>query len=251
MIKIHHLNCLKIKSPITDHVIGHCLLIENGTELTLIDTGIGLVDTQFPLERIGQDLIDIVGFQFNEELTAFKQIEKLALNPEKVTNCIVSHLDPDHIGGLADFPNAVVHVSEEEWESFKSGNTRYLQHQLDHNPKLKTYAKSSETWFGFEARKLNVHKELEVYLIPLFGHTLGHCGIAFKENNRWKFFIGDAYYMRIELTDSSHPVNELTKLRADDNKMRLDTLLRIKDFVNKHPGIEVFSYHDIEEFPKK
>lgn len=54
--------------------------------------------------------------------------------------------------------------------------------------------------------------------------------------------------MRIELTDSNHPVNQLAKMRAEDNDLRLKTLDKIRNLINEHPEIEVFGYHDIEEF---
>lgn len=164
-MNIHHFNCVEIQSPGYGRAIGHCLLLETAQQLILIDAGIGLMDTQKPFARIGEQLIDIVGFKFNEQWTAIKRIEKLGLNPANVTDCIISHLDPDHIGRLADFPNAKVHLGIEEYENFKSGNPRYLSHH-----------------------------------------------------------IGDAYYLKAELTDNTLPVNELATMRADDNEMRIVTL---------------------------
>lgn len=248
MTEIHHLNCVKIVSPVNDNVCGHCILIKENDKLILIDTGIGLLDIQQPLERIGQELITIVGYSFNEDQTAIRQIQKLGLDPNKVTDCIISHLDNDHIGGLADFPNATVHVGIEEYENFNSKNPRYLKTQLSHNPTVKTYQKSDFNWLGFEARKVATNTEIEIFLIPLFGHTLGHCGVALKKDNKWLFYIADAYYMRVELNDTNHPVNKLVEMRADDNNLRLNTLEKIRNLINEHPEIEVFGYHDIEEF---
>jgi glyoxylase-like metal-dependent hydrolase (beta-lactamase superfamily II) len=248
MTQIHHLNCVKIVSPINGNVCGHCLLIKENDKLILIDTGIGLLDTLNPQERIGQELIEMVGYRFDVNLTMIRQIEKLRLNPQNVTDCIISHLDNDHIGGLADFPQATVHVGIEEFENYHAGNARYLKTPLSHNPKIQTYPKSDFTWFGFEARRVVIDTGTEIYLIPLFGHTLGHCGVALKIDNKWLFYIADAYYMRVELTDSTHPVNELAKMRADDNDLRIETLNKIRKLVNEHPEIQVFGYHDIEEF---
>jgi glyoxylase-like metal-dependent hydrolase (beta-lactamase superfamily II) len=250
MVQTYHLNCVKIFSPISSNACGHCVLINENDRLVLIDTGIGLLDTSNPIERIGQQLIDIVGYRFDENLTAIKQIEKLGLSPDKVTDCIISHLDNDHIGGLADFPRAVVHIGIEEFENYNSENPRYLKTPLSHNPTIKTYQKSDFNWFGFEARKVNIDIETEIYLVPLFGHTLGHCGVAFKTGKKWLFYIADAYYMRLELMDSNHPVNELAKIRADDDNLRIESLNRIHKLINEHPEIEVFGYHDIEEFEK-
>jgi glyoxylase-like metal-dependent hydrolase (beta-lactamase superfamily II) len=250
MAEIHHLNCVKIVSPINDNVCGHCLLIKENDKLILIDTGIGLLDCLNPIERIGQQLIDIVGYRFDENLTAVRQIENLGLDPESVTDCIISHLDNDHIGGLADFPKATVHVGIEEFENFNSENPRYLKTPLAHHPTLKAYKKSDFYWLGFEARKINVSIETEIFLVPLFGHTMGHCGVALKINDKWLFYIADAYYMRVELHDNNHPVNELAKIRADSNDLRIATVDKIRKLINNHPEIDVFGYHDIEEFKK-
>ena len=248
MMKIHHMNCVEIHSPGYGRAIGHCLLLETPQRLVLIDAGIGLMDTQNPFARIGKQLIDIVGFKFDEQWTAIKRIEKLGLSPTNVTDCIISHLDSNHIGGLVDFPNAKVHLGIEEYENFKSGNPRYLSQPLDHNPLIKTYPKSSQTWFDFEARKVDIGSEIEIYLIPLFGHTLGHCGIALKNQSQWLLYVGDAYYLRDEITDLNHPVNELAAMRADNNELRIAILNKIRHFIAEHPKIEVFGYHDINEF---
>ncbi|WHT38889.1 hypothetical protein QNH98_18235 [Myroides sp. mNGS23_01] len=47
-MKIHHLNCVSIQSPIGDNAIGHCVLIEIGTELMLLDAGISSIDLAQP-----------------------------------------------------------------------------------------------------------------------------------------------------------------------------------------------------------
>ena len=248
MIQVFHLNCIKIVSPISDNVCGHCLLVKANDNLVLIDTGIGLLDTRDPVGRIGQELVDIVGYRFDESQTAVRQIERIGLDPKRVTDCVISHLDNDHIGGLADFPKATVHVAIEEFENFSSGNPRYLKTPLAHDPNIITYKKSDVKWFGIEARKIDIDIEAEIFLVPLFGHTLGHCGVALKSESKWLLYIADAYYLRVELNDSNHPVNELAKMRADNNDLRIATVDKNRKLINDHPEIEVFSYHDIEEF---
>ncbi len=250
MTKIHHLNCVEIQSPFGSRAIGHCLLLETTEKLILVDTGIGLMDTQTPTERIGKQLIEIVGYRFDENQTALRQMERLGLNPEKVTDCVISHLDNDHIGGLADFPQATVHLGIEELENFNSGNSRYLQLPLSHHPEIKTYKQSTSSWFGFEARQVEINTEAEIFLIPLFGHTSGHCGVAINMNDKWLFYVADAYYLKAELTEDKHPVSELARLRADNNELRIETLSKIRKFVSENPDIEIFSYHDPEELIK-
>ncbi|RYY30618.1 MAG: MBL fold metallo-hydrolase [Chitinophagaceae bacterium] len=245
---IHHLNCVKIVSPLAPDVCGHCLLLKEENKLILIDTGIGLLDTLHPLERIGQAMIDRIGYRFDESWTAFRQIEGLKYDPASVTDCIISHLDNDHIGGLADFPQATVHVGYEELQNFQSGNPRYLTIPLDHKPEIKTYATTDRDWFGIEARKVAAETETEILLIPLFGHTSGHCGVAIHLNGKWILFTGDAYYLRAELDNPEHPVTQLAIMSADDNEMRIASLDKIRKLAMKYKEIEFFGYHDISEF---
>lgn len=250
MPAVHHLNCVSIVSPLASAVCGHCLLLNENGRMVLIDTGIGLLDCRHPNERIGRALIDLVGYRFNEALTAFKQIEGMGLDPSHVTDCIITHLDNDHIGGLADFPGATVHVSAEELENYGRGNPRYLKAQMAHEPHIRTYERTDLNWFGFEARRIDAGLATEILLIPLFGHTLGQCGVAVRINDRWLFHAADAYYLRAELSTQDHPVEQLARMRADDDRLRVATIARIKRLVAEHPEIDVFCYHDMEEFER-
>lgn len=246
MVQIYHLNCVQIESDFGS-AIGHCVLINIDDSLTLIDSGIGIAETKEPEKKLGKELIEVTGFKFDENLTAVKQIRHLGLNPMNVGNIICSHLDPDHIGGAADFPNATMHFSKEEYLSFKEGNKRYLTHQLSHNPKIHLYEKNDSECFGLPARRLDL--DFEIYLIPLFGHTNGHCGVAYRINHQWTFYVGDAYYLRAELNHLNHPVNELAKIRAVDNQLRKQSLNKVRKVVQEYSSeLEYFGYHDPSEF---
>jgi glyoxylase-like metal-dependent hydrolase (beta-lactamase superfamily II) len=237
--------------PFGGKVIGHCLLLKDKNGYALVDTGIGLLETKNPGERIGQFIIDKEGMQFDEDQTAVRQIERYGIKPDDIKHCIVTHLDPDHIGGLADFPDLEVHVSKEEYDNFKRGNFRYIQKQLEHNPKVTTYKTSKVKWFGLEARKVHLDFESDIYLIPLFGHTLGHCGVAIKQHSGWTFYTGDAYYLRIETETEDHPITQLAITRADNNELRLKSLDKIRMLMRDHKEIKIFGYHDPTEFQVK
>jgi hypothetical protein len=72
MTSIHHINCGTLVVPSYPPVVCHCLLLQDGARLALVDTGIGLQDVRNPLARLGQPLIDMAGFQFNESDTSTK-----------------------------------------------------------------------------------------------------------------------------------------------------------------------------------
>jgi glyoxylase-like metal-dependent hydrolase (beta-lactamase superfamily II) len=249
---VHHLNCGTLHAPPNPKGSCHCLLLQDGDRLALVDTGIGLLDVQRPLERIGQALIDAAGFQFDEAETAVRRVEALGLRPGDVTDVVVTHADPDHTGGLADFPDARVHVAGEELASVERGHARYVPAHFAHRPKWVRHAASARQWFGLEARPVDLRVDAEVLLIPLPGHTLGHCGVAVGRGGRWLLHVGDAYYLRVELATDDHPVSELAAARADDDARRRDTLGRLRRLAREHADVvEMFGYHDFGELPER
>jgi glyoxylase-like metal-dependent hydrolase (beta-lactamase superfamily II) len=248
MTKIHHINCGTLQAAEDFTVVCHCLLLEDKTGLALIDAGIGVADVRDPVGRIGQELIHMSGFRFNMDDTAVVQLAKLGFRAGDVKHIVISHLDPDHIGGLADFPNATVHVGQEEYNSFSDGHFRHRPVLLSHGPTIITYNQSEERWFGLEARKVALGFETNVYLVPLFGHTVGHCGIAVRQEAKWILYAGDAYYLRDELFVQNHPVDAVAAANAMDNSLRLESLEKLRHLAKNHPEqIELFGYHDPTE----
>lgn len=246
---LHHLNCGVLHVPPGPRAACHCVLLEHGGRLTLIDTGIGLQDIVQPVERIGQAAIEAAGFQFHEGLTAARQIERLGFGVDDVTDIVLTHGDHDHVGGLADFPMARVHVSAEEHAQLAGGHWRYSAAQFAHGPRWIVHPSSTWRWFGLEARALSLFDGVECYLVPLFGHTLGHCGVAIQNGGRWLLHAGDAYYLRAELFTDDHPVSHLAAQRADDNASRLASLNELRRLVRDHGDeIEMCGYHDFTEF---
>lgn len=93
--------------------------------------------------------------------------------------------------------------------------------------------------------------ESEVLLVPLFGHTVDHCGVAVQYGDRWLLHVGDVYYLRVEVTTDDHPVSTLAAQRADDDAQRRSSLDQMRRLDRDHGGeIDLFGYHDPEEFPQ-
>ncbi len=251
MTRIHHINCGTLLVPGYPTVVCHCLLLEDTQGLALVDSGIGLLDVQNPLERVGQPLIDLAGFQFHEHDTAIRRIESLGLKPQDVRHIVLTHADPDHAGGLADFPEAKVHLAAEERAALETGHWRYLPIQFAHGPRWETYSSSPQTWFGLEAREVALGLEAQVLLIPLFGHTPGHCGVAISQGDRWLLHVGDAYYLKAELTVANHPVDAMAAQRADDDRLRRASLEQLRRLSRDHTDeIDLVGYHDLTECGK-
>ena len=120
-MKIHHLNCgtmcpyggrlISGEGGLTGaRIVCHCLLIEAGDSLVLIDTGLGTGDVAHPYRTLGIPFTAGFGVQADPRETAVAQIRELGLDPADVRQIACTHLDLDHAGGLPDFPDAEVHV---------------------------------------------------------------------------------------------------------------------------------------------
>ena len=55
----------------------HCLLVETGDSLVLLDTGFGLRDVADPKGRLSRFFLTLVSPGFREEMTAVRQIQRL------------------------------------------------------------------------------------------------------------------------------------------------------------------------------
>ena len=194
---IHLLNCFtcnarwpsKLKTGMA------CLLIETDQGLILVDTGLGLDDYSNPawMTKLFQ-VITIMPFDPNE--AAVNRIKQLGYQPEDVKHILLTHMHFDHISGLPDFPHAKVHVHRREYDAFTSGKIRqftefaYNPRYVAHRPDFSLYDQVDSKWYNFDAICLPF--EPEMYLIPLYGHSRGHCGIAIKTSDGWFFHAGDA-----------------------------------------------------------
>jgi glyoxylase-like metal-dependent hydrolase (beta-lactamase superfamily II) len=124
----------------------------------------------------------------------------LGYTPEDVTDVIVTHLDLDHAGGIADFPWARIHVNEDELAVARARprwihRQRYRPSQLSESARWYPFSRGGgEPWMGFQTvRELNGLPP-EFLLVDLPGHSTGHTGIAIQDGDRTLLHAGDAYY---------------------------------------------------------
>jgi len=250
MNQIHHMNFGWLHAPPFPPASCHGLVVQTDLSLILVDTGIGMHDIANPEERIGIEAIQAAGFQFLPQFTAIRQLESLGFSADDVSDIVLTHCDPDHVGGLADFPKARVHVSAEEKQNIYSGNPRYNLAQFSHGPHWVEHALNDSETCGLPTRSAVADSRFEIRLVPLFGLTHGHCGVALIREDEVFLHVGDAYYLRDELVYPEHPVGQLATLRADDNQIRIASLEAVRRLVSVgHPNLSYFGYHDVTELP--
>ena len=238
-------------------MVCHCLLIETDQDgLILVDSGFGTEDCK-DLNRVHAGLKKMGNPVMSLEETALVQVRALGFKAEDVRHIVLTHLDLDHAGGLADFPDAQIHVHEQEFKAAFSPSTlsekrRYLPQQWAHGPNWQTYSEFGDDWFGLTAVRTLEGVKAEIALVPLIGHTRGHAGIATKTADGWLFHAGDAYFFHGQLENPprcSSGMKFFQRVIAVDNRSRLQNLRRIQKLHREHhPQVTVFSAHDPFEF---
>lgn len=172
-----------------------CLLVETNLGLVLVDTGLGLQDYSHPT-WFTQFFRIITRMPFDEKEAAIFQLAGMGFKPEDVRHVVLTHMHFDHCGGLPDFPHARVHIHRREYEAFINGSHRFKE--LAYFPRnialvadWACYESTGENWYDFDAIRLPGF-DPQIWLIPLFGHSKGHCGVAIQTQTGWHFHCGDA-----------------------------------------------------------
>jgi glyoxylase-like metal-dependent hydrolase (beta-lactamase superfamily II) len=154
-----------------------------------------------------------------------------------VRHIVLTHLHLDHAGGIVDFPEAMVHVYEGEYAAANNpqkytwlDRIGYVAKHLQQETKWVLHRLEGSTWFGLDCMPVLGGSVYEVRLVPLVGHSRGHCGVAVRVRDRWLLHCGDAYVREMQvnpdaprnpfprwirwLTRQLFPEEPLAKLRA-------------------------------------
>ncbi|MGB2964662.1 MAG: MBL fold metallo-hydrolase [Anaerolineales bacterium] len=250
---IQHLNCGTLKAPFVDiDSIVYCLLMETSQGLVLVDTGFGSRDYTDPTPKM-RFFLYYMGVPRKQEETALAQVQKLGFNPTDVKHIIQTHLHIDHAGGLIDFPWAKVHVFKKEYQAIQNPKGfmefAYVQAHWEHNPDWFIHELSDEDWFGFKAIPVLLTQEADFFLIPLPGHTRGHCGVVIGKPGKWLLHCGDAaspYYRGSDLHNrgsSAHHLDFFPDSLA--NRILGNHVFRLRALLQDHGDqIQAISSHD-------
>lgn len=267
MVRLHHLNCATLcptgaqlihgtgglLSP--GRMVCHCLLIETADGLVLVDTGIGLGAIASPQEMLVKEFLWMGKPRLDPDETARRQIERLGYQADDVRHIVLTHLDLDHAGGLPDFPRATIHVLATEHEAAMAPATvlerhRYQAAMWQHQPTWVRHTVQGERWLGFEAVQA---LGADILLVPLAGHSRGHCGVAVQSEDGWLLHAGDAYFAHGEVHAPTRQcpagLDLFQRIMQVDGKARLANQERLRELARSTgPAVRIICSHDPDEF---
>jgi glyoxylase-like metal-dependent hydrolase (beta-lactamase superfamily II) len=239
-VKAHHLNCGTMNVP-TAPLVCHVLLVETDNGLVLVDTGYGLEDIADPARRLGPTRL-LLKPVYDRDETAAHQIKQLGFRTDDVRHIVITHFDLDHIGGVADFPHADIHVTAAEASgaihspSFRE-KLRYRRSQWAHGPRIVEHSPDGEAWRGFAAAKDLQEISSGIVLVSLPGHTRGHACVAVDAGHRWVLHCGDAFYHYGTLDNTTRVPRVLTAMEtlfAYERKRVRDNHSRLVELRQRH-----------------
>lgn len=271
-VTVHHLNCLTMCPRVAPLIrgrgrwrddglmVGHVLVVETARSgLVLVDSALSSAELDDP-RRLPLFFRALTRPRFDRHELAIERVRQLGHDPRDVQHIVVTHLDVDHAGGIADFPWATVHVHASEREAANARTTllereRYVPRQWAEHEHWQTYSEQGEAWFELDAIQPMAGCD-DIALVPLFGHTRGHCGVAVNTGDGWILHAGDAYFHHRELDQIArhcppgleffqHAVNH-------DRRQRLVNRRRLRDLRAAHRGeLSIFCAHDPDELAER
>jgi glyoxylase-like metal-dependent hydrolase (beta-lactamase superfamily II) len=168
------------------------LLVKTPKRLVLIDTGVGGALQQ--------------------------SLSQAGYKPEDVTDVLITHSHPDHVGGLVKdgklaFPKATIRMSSAEW-AFARKNDQLAEITKVIGDHVKTFAPGAKVIPGINA-------------VELKGHTPGHVGYQIASGKDRLFDIGDTVHSSIiSLAEPTWPVG-FDNDAIGGEKIRVDTLKKL------------------------
>ena len=161
----------------------NAFLINTGTQLLMVDSGAA--------SCFGNHLGSI-----------YSNLKASGYEPRQVNDIFLTHLHPDHVcgisnNGVANYPNATLHISKTEYDYWLSPNTVKKLPKEQQAAFLGTVEKIKAALAPYEkAKKIKVFSDKAlrfgaVEFKPSFGHTPGHYSFKLKSDGQEVVFIGD------------------------------------------------------------
>ena len=234
-------------------LVCHCMVVETKHGLVVVDTGL-FAEADFTGMRAPALFLSLMRVARDREATLARRIEKLGYHTKDVRHVVCTHLDLDHAGGIADFPDAAVHVMTAERVAAETRPTsnerrRYITRHFD-RARWTTHDAGGEKWNGFECVRALADDEPDLLLVPLAGHTRGHAAVAVRTTTGWLLHCGDAYFHKDEMTEKAKAPFGLELFQwkvAVDDALRKTNQKRLRELKAGHSDVTVFCAHSKAE----
>jgi N-acyl homoserine lactone hydrolase len=232
-----------IELPINVFVIKH----RDG--LVLFDTGLDpaiATDPNYVDSAIGRFFMRrVFRLTIGPDDTVAKNLNRLNLRAEDVNTVVVSHLHFDHIGGIADVPQAELLVSRDEWQQLSEPHP-------DHDYFFREHIQlPGAKWLSIDFKPTkdpllapfggcyDVMGDGTLMLLPTPGHTVGSLSMLVRADDRPPLLlVGDlSYAVELLMRD------QLPGIYADKSQL-LASFAKVRNLKAQLPDLVILGSHD-------
>jgi glyoxylase-like metal-dependent hydrolase (beta-lactamase superfamily II) len=218
----------------------YSFILEHPEGLIAIDTGL---TARVRIPRFQHRMIPrpIIA---SEEEEIGPRMRAIGLDPGEVRRVVLTHLDWDHAGGLAHFPNAefLVHRPEYEFASKLAGKLRYQPKLWPSEFEPTVYDLEPDPHGPFPESK-PITNGGDVRVVPIPGHSIGQVGVLVQTDGPPLLFAAD-HVLRQDWFVEDYRDGNLLGL-AFYPKLAVETSRRIHQLVEETPTVFLPS-HDTE-----
>ncbi|GEE00082.1 MBL fold metallo-hydrolase [Gordonia spumicola] len=224
MSTVHLFDVAPLRPPFGGEVPTQALVIVDDERVTVVDAG-------FPAAVFADP--SMIGFEARflrlpdrPDSALVNRLASIGVGPDQVGDIVLTHLHSEHAAGVCDFPEATVHVSATELAVATGSSLRarvsYRTRFFDHGPRWSPHDGDLD-WLGVPG----CTEVLDgIVLVPLPGHTAGHCGVAVRlDDGTWLLHTGDASYADPRSgTPAAFPLGFYERFTAADRAAQRHTL---------------------------
>ncbi|WP_459195450.1 MBL fold metallo-hydrolase [Wukongibacter baidiensis] len=178
--------------------------------------------------------------EIEDEIKAHLIRDGVAL--DEVKNVVISHLHPDHIGGLHFFKNSRFIISKEINEKYKNNRLRniifdkLIPEAFEENKHV--IRDKSDCWLNeYFTEVYDLFGDNSILLVKLDGHSNGQLGLYLSEYET--FFVSDAFWKET-LVDKK--LTFKGRLIQEDANEFIKTIDKIKRF-KREKNVKIISSH--------
>ncbi len=225
-----------------------CFLIEHRDGLVLFDTGIDpaiVSDRRYIQQALGRFLLPrIFRLHVNDSDRIDHVLEKAGVAASDIRTAVISHLHFDHVGGIAQVPQADLLVSAREWAILSEPHPEreWILREHIEIPSAKwrqiAFAPTDDPLFeGFDGIH-DVAGDGSMILLPTPGHTAGSMSLLIRREG-WDpiLLVGDLTYEVALLERDIVP-------GTGDREALLASFGKVRTLKARLPGLAIVASHD-------
>ncbi len=205
----------------------------------LFDTGYSLRNYECGWKGFLYNLLNPL--YVKKEETIVEQLKKDGIKASDIRYIILSHMHPDHIGGLKDFPKSKIICSRDCYRQYQKKNIKdliflnLLPSDFTHRVyRVKTYNYMTPFFEGFD-----LFKDGSVILTDISGHAKGQLGAYIKEHS---IFLGADAAWGLSLLDKVDEMSPFARLVQNNFKEYRKGMSLLKKL--KKERVTVYLSHD-------